>query len=357
MRRPYAIVLLLLACSPQPGAHVPQATATPRSAAPQRPPAVLTAPQASAHAADAGVDAGIADATVTNRGALPPAPTPPAPAKAPWGADSAKLLFAQSVCAAAVKRDRGRVRVGCRGCPPFGARGGHPDGTVAVNPTEFYEIQAVYSGGFTRRGADQALLQFVDCEEPDAGGGGLLLVEKAAGSWHYQPRYYEPMHFSYKCLTFDAEPGALFVCKDGFASGGIVQEYLRLHRFSDHAASWHSHSQLVYTESTAGAGCGYIGSDIPGSEMEAFHKKDLDQDGKEDLEVVVSFAFSPATKRRDERLEAICSRIRPGIDPMPTKEFMPKTTRVRLGFLFDGHTLHATSETKNWIAKLRQHRP
>src|SRR6187399_805168 len=94
------------------------------------------------------------------------------------GADGVqKLEIAASVCAAALKHDAGKLRVGCRACPPFDSTSG-PDGQIVVDPQQdFYEVEAVYLGSFTRTGAREAAAVMLGCE-PHAGNfGGTLLVE------------------------------------------------------------------------------------------------------------------------------------------------------------------------------------
>ncbi|MCK6537152.1 MAG: hypothetical protein L6Q84_29640 [Polyangiaceae bacterium] len=279
-------------------------------------------------------------------------PAPPPPAKAPPGADAQKLVFAQSVCAAAVRRQGSKVHVGCRGCPPFGEASPLPDGTIAENPAVFRELAAVHAGAFTGAGADQALLQLSGCHSMDDGGSGSVLVEKVESSWHYRPLLLLPEISAYQCVVFGAPSGAVLVCLDRFASGGHTRDTIVAHRFVAGVPPKHERESLVTANSMADAACGYVGMDIVGAEIRAMTAKDVDADGVADLRLDVSYSMSKADERRDRKLEALCRAIRPGIDRTPTERFMPKATRATVDFRFDGRRFVPTAGAAEWVDKL-----
>ena len=342
MRYHLVWALTALACSPAPRP----------GAASEPPPQPRSAPLASAAAPAAPVATPAPNDAGPPPAASPEVPVPPTPAKAPPHADERKLVFAQSVCAAAVQRHGGRVRVGCRGCPPFGEASPLPDGTIAESPAAFRELVAIHTGSFTRAGADQALLQLSGCHSMDQGGSGSLLVEKAEASWYYRPLLLAPELSADQCLVFGATLGALLVCRERFASGGHTRDEIVVHRFAAGPPPKHTRESLITAKSLADAACGYVGMDIVAAEVRTMSAKDVDADGLADLRLEVSYAMSKADERRDKKLEAVCRGIRPGIDRTPTERFMPKATRATVDFLFDGQRLVPTPAAKEWVEKL-----
>jgi hypothetical protein len=113
-----------------------------------------------------------------------------------------RLEVAASVCAPVVFHREGRLRVGCRSCPPFDASTG-PDGRIVVDPAddaELYELEALYAGSFTRPGAAEAAAVFAGCEPHAANWGGTLLVERRGAIW-VQVSYRSGFHPA-DCRTF-----------------------------------------------------------------------------------------------------------------------------------------------------------
>lgn len=109
----------------------------------------------------------------------------PALAKELGPSGRAKLEVAMSVCAASVRHKGGKLQVGCRACPPFQADTG-PDGKIAIDPkpdAEFYELEALYSGSFSKAGATEMAAVFSGCESHAENWGGTLLVERRGSVW------------------------------------------------------------------------------------------------------------------------------------------------------------------------------
>jgi len=106
------------------------------------------------------------------------------------------------MCPAAVVHDAGKLRVGCRTCPPFDASTG-PDGKVVVDPPqeeEFYELEALFDGNFTAPGKSQTAAAFRGCESHAENFGGTLLAERSGAVW-VQKSYRSGFHPA-SCKTF-----------------------------------------------------------------------------------------------------------------------------------------------------------
>ncbi len=154
------------------------------------------------------------DGPVVPPSELPQPTTELAKALGPTGLRT--LEVASSLCGAAVRRTAKGVAVGCRSCPPFTKKYG-PDGTIGevAKGDEFYELEHVTYGAFSRAGADEVAATFSGCE-PYAGnyGGTMLAARKAPGSpvWVAQ-RYYSGAHPS-RCEPLALRDGRqLLVCK------------------------------------------------------------------------------------------------------------------------------------------------
>ena len=118
-----------------------------------------------------------------------------------------KLEVAASICPAAVVRDAGKLRVGCRACPPFDASIG-PDGQVVIDPPReggFYELENLIDGSFTEPGKPEVAAVFSGCEPHVANWGGTLLAERQGAVW-VQKSYRSGFHPAL-CKTF-AKPDA-----------------------------------------------------------------------------------------------------------------------------------------------------
>jgi hypothetical protein len=115
------------------------------------------------------------------------------------------------VCPAAIQHDDGKVRVGCRACPPFGP-GSAPDGQVVSDPATFYPIEGVYPGSFTAPGVDQRAVVFAGCEPHSANYGGTLLVDVVSPGVFRAAGYYSGVH-PQSCRPYRRPDGRdLLVC-------------------------------------------------------------------------------------------------------------------------------------------------
>jgi hypothetical protein len=71
-----------------------------------------------------------------------------------------------------------RVHIGCRTCPPFEGPAAVSDGRIAVDGSDFYELELYVSGHFTDANADQRLAVFRGCEPHSSNWGGTLIAER-----------------------------------------------------------------------------------------------------------------------------------------------------------------------------------
>jgi hypothetical protein len=113
-----------------------------------------------------------------------------------------KLEVAASICPAAVLHDAGKLRVGCRTCPPFDASTG-PDGQVVIDPPlggGFYELENLFDGNFTEPGKSQIAAAFTGCEPHVGNWGGTLLAERQGAVW-VQKSYRSGFHPA-SCKSF-----------------------------------------------------------------------------------------------------------------------------------------------------------
>ena len=92
-----------------------------------------------------------------------------------------QIGFLSDVCNVAMHYETGgahRIHVGCRTCPPFEGPSAVSDGRIAVDGTEFYELELYLTGHFTAPTADQRLAVFRGCEPHSANWGGTLIAER-----------------------------------------------------------------------------------------------------------------------------------------------------------------------------------
>jgi hypothetical protein len=127
----------------------------------------------------------------------------------------AKLEVAASLCDATFRREGGKVRVGCRSCPPFSKQYG-PDGTIPESASgDLYELEHVTFGAFTRAGADEVAAVFSGCEPYAGNYGGTMIAERRekGGSVWVARAYHSGIHPA-SCEPFPLNDGRqLLVCE------------------------------------------------------------------------------------------------------------------------------------------------
>jgi hypothetical protein len=269
----------------------------------------------------------------------------------PAGADREKFALAASVCAVAVKHDKGKVLVGCRQCPPFEDAAALPDGKVAVDPEPFYALEAVVRGSFSRPASQQAALVFEGCEPHSSNYGGTLLVDKTVDGWN-------AVHYASAFHPRDCKP-----YRRGDARDILVCRYLDAHQstgtdsISTFNFSWVSLADpekgwdpiLSLSDDSSGACMGVPPWGFSASNVVDYGFRDLNGDGKLDLFIQVRRSSVPHSKELQDRLTKACERqLQAHPDSMPVVKpstFMPSPVTVTLEYLFDGTTFAPTAGT------------
>jgi len=265
-----------------------------------------------------------------------------------------KLEVAASVCSAALKHDAGKLQVGCRACPPFDRATG-PDGRVVVDPQEeFYEIEAVYPGSFTRTGAREAAVVMAGCE-PHAGNyGGTLLVEWAGGVW-LNKSYRSGFHPS-ECKLFGlAEARDILVCRWETDHQSHGHEMLDTYDFtlgSEEApdTGWERVLSLDDSSYVACFDPPEQRREIVADHIRAFHIEAPKQGAPARLVVDARFSHSARTARYDawcrELLRAMETDQR--VDQRGVLNFTPR----RLIFEWKGDRFEADANTRKRLREL-----
>jgi hypothetical protein len=349
MRAALLAACLILGCSPPSVANAPPVDLAPVPAqstaplqTPSAPPPIVPLPRDAAPAASAASSAAV----------HPPAgPKLPLPA-APAGADREKFSFAASVCAAAIKHDKGKVLVGCRECPPFESATSRPDGKVVEDPEPFYELEAVVPGSFSRSGSQQAALVFEGCEPHSSNYGGTLLVEKAVDGWnavHYASAFHPR-----DCKPFRRPDGRdMLVCRYLDAHQMTGTDSLSSFDFSaaspdDPEKGWDS--ILSLSDNSYGNCMGVPPWGFSASNIAAYGFRDVNGDGKPDLFIQIRRSSVPASKALEDRLAKSCEReIKAHPDSMPVVKpstFMPPPVTSTLEYLFNGTKFVPTAGTE-----------
>jgi hypothetical protein len=145
-----------------------------------------------------------------------------------------RFEFLRSLCPIALQRNQNRLLVGCRVCPPFDAA--PPDGMaleVGLDESEFFELEGLTSGSFTRVGADEAAAVFSGCESAAENRGGTVLAERRPdGLW--DSRAYKSGLHPNSCLAFKRpDRRDLLVCRWSYGHQGIGRHSLLVVDFAD----------------------------------------------------------------------------------------------------------------------------
>ncbi|MBI5534278.1 MAG: hypothetical protein HY898_16255 [Deltaproteobacteria bacterium] len=339
---------LVLACSaaPAPNAPQPEPVTPPTVSAPPSP--ATAAPSVAAPPAKDAAPAASASTGAASK--PPPGPRKPLPA-APAGADRERFSFAASVCAVAVKHDKGKVQVGCRECPPFESTASQPDGSVAVDPDSFFQLEAVVRGSFTRAGAEQAALVFEGCEPHSSNYGGTLLVEKAADGWnavHYASAFHPR-----ECKTFRRPDGRdILVCRYLDAHQTTGTDQISSFDFAqaspdDPEKGWDS--VLTVSDNSYSACMGTPPWGFSASNVVSYGFRDVNADGKPDLFIQVRRASVSYSKALEDKISKACQQqIKTNPDAMPVVKpstFLSAPVTVTLEYLFDGTKFVPTAAT------------
>ena len=147
---------------------------------------------------------------------------------------AAQVAFLSDLCAVALRYEAEgahRVSAGCRVCPPFEGANALPDGKIAVDGADFYELSALLAGHFTDAALEQRLAVFSGCESHAESYGGTLLAEQKDG--HFRQRsYFSGLH-PQACQAYRRPDGRdLAVCEFADAHQTISNDELSVIDFS-----------------------------------------------------------------------------------------------------------------------------
>jgi len=274
-------------------------------------------------------------------------PPPPPPRAAPFpGADLHKLVFVESVCAAAVNHLGGRIQVGCRACPPWDDPQARPDGRIVVDPDPFYRLHTVYLGSFTRPGAQQAALLLDGCEPIADGNGGTLIVEKSLTEWYWVPRGYHSGINPNQSIRLELSDRDILAAQDGLATGYESTDLVYTYDFKERKVT-----RLFGMHHQADGVChGQHDRKITNGSIQRFEVVDSNRDGLADLRVHLRYASITVTKALEAKIGALCAQlpanaIFKNVDP---DKYM-KASLVSLDFVQAGGKLAPTQATRKWL--------
>lgn len=335
-----ASLALLTACAGTPPAPPPPMDPPPPPPPASAAPVVSAAPSAQPSASAAA--------------AVEQAPLDPA-------ADREAVALVSALCPAAIHHDHGKVQVGCRACPPFGAEGGKPDGKVAVDPPEFYPMEARYPGAFTAPGKDEIAVVFQGCEPHAANYGGTQLVEKSGGSYK-AGAYYSGLHPE-SCKPYRRPDGRdLLVCRWADAHQGVGFSEVFSFDFTvakpdDIEKGFGAEVKVV---DNAFQLCMGVNPDdgVSQGSVNDYRFEDRNHDGKLDLVVELEHRHTAYSKALDKKIEKACKAEiarNPG-DPasLDASKLLGKPVKESVELLWDGKGFKASAKTEKLLKELQQ---
>lgn len=285
--------------------------------------------------------------------AAPPPQEPIDPA-----ADQDKLALVTSICPAAIQHREGKVRVGCRTCPPFEGDEAKPDGRVAIDPEQLFPVEALYRGSFSRPGADEIAAVFEGCE-PHAGNyGGTLFAEKTSDGYRVIT-YASGLHPA-SCQTYRRKDRRdVLVCQwsDAHQSTAFTQVLvydLARATADDPLKGW---EKLAHVETNGYSVCWGVSPEVgvEQGKVLGFRFEDRNGDGVPDVVVEVLHKKTPYSAAIDKAIQRKCAEAsarKP--DDMPSIDvaaLLGKPAKLTLEFLADGAGFKPTPKT----AALLQH--
>ena len=191
-RRMSVLLALLGACASAPRQRPPLKTPALSTAAVPKQEHVSKAADPTSTSAEASTGPRMLDAA--------PADLPPQIAE--------HVAFLSDICPVALHYDSelgSGVVAGCRTCPPFEGPGAAPDGKIAVDGEDFFQLELLVSGHFTRAQADQRLAVFNGCEPHSDNWGGSVLAESSAG--HFKSLSYASGIRPQRCKPYRRSDG------------------------------------------------------------------------------------------------------------------------------------------------------
>lgn len=300
---------------------------------------------------------------------ITPLPPPPpvvtaraAPAPAPVqepidpAADAAKLSVVRSLCKAAIKHDKDRVLVGCRSCPPFEGEG--TDGIVAVDPPDFWPLETLVRGSFSRPGADEVAAIFEGCEPHAANYGGTLFATKTA-TGYAATTYASGLHPEH-CETYRRKDGRdLLVCRwsDAHQSTAFTQVLaydLTRATADDPLKGW---SALATVSRNDYAVCWGVSPEVGvvQGKLLGFHFEDRNRDGLPDLVVDLTHRRTPLSPALDKRVQKACADAQaknPDDPRVDVPALVGEPAKETLELIFDGQGFRPTTKTAAILKRL-----
>jgi len=311
------------------------------------PPQVTSSAAASASAMPAPAVSASAVAPPTRP---PKAPLPAAPA----GVDAERFEVLASVCGVAMYMQDGKPQVGCRGAPPFDKPGLWPDGKIETKG-DLFEVcllSQFYKGSFSAAGKEQAILG-IDACNPDRANditpGSVLLAERGADGW----RLVDSMRGINieKCDIAKRKNGSFLVCGDNM--GAFGDGSLRWNFTLDFSKP-EKERVVIFSKIYKSAGISCMGSagldedrELTGVEEIKREFKDVNNDGFDDLRLIVERAHAKNTPALLKRVDAICKKN--GNTHFEEKVLLGKYKRFTLEFHGNETTLAPTPETKKLL--------
>lgn len=273
-------VLLAIGCPAPPPPPPPSVVVEP-------PPAPTIVPAASATASAAPVRA--------------PAPIDPA-------ADKDKLAVVRALCPAAIQHHEGKVRVGCRACPPF--EDAPPDGEVAVDPESFFPLLQLYRGAFSKPGADEVAAVFDGCEPHAANYGGTVFAEKTPTGYR-MITYASGLHPASCEVYHRPDKRDLLVCQwsDAHQSTGFMQVLsydLTQAKADDPLTGW---KQLVTVSDNSYSVCWGVSPEagVMQGRVLGFRFEDRNGDKVPDVVVDIEHRTTPYSPALDKAIQKKCA--------------------------------------------------
>ena len=280
------------------------------------------------------------------------------------GPDGLRALeVAASVCSAAVATKDGKLRVGCQSCPPF-SRDTGPNGTVEVLPdnADFYPLEAVHFGSFTKAGADEVAAVFAGCE-PYAGnyGGTLLASRDKAKSPVWVARSYRSGFHPETCKPYRLPDGHSALLCQWTTGKQTSSDLLDLYDFTagdetDVEKGW---SNVFATSSDTFSSCinGVLpGASVVAGNIDAFRL--VRQAGALDkVEVDVTFGAA----KPDGPFRAGCDKLLAELEKPDSKGFdlrkvIPRQ-KLKLTLVWDGNALVLDAASKGRWQALQPKQP
>jgi hypothetical protein len=267
-----------------------------------------------------------------------------------------KLEVAASVCAAAVRGKGDKARVGCRSCPPFDGTQGSTrhvaildePGASGVATSDFFELELVLSGSFSRAGAKEAAAVFDGCEPHSENWGGTLLVEWKGSAW--APVSYRSGFHPAECVVVPASGlHDVLVCSWGSTHQGHTVWLLDVYDFTrgDSAQPERGWDRLLTLRDDALASCWDDGD--PTISVGSIDRLSVSAPGASPTRVLVDVSFG--SERKTTNVKAECRAALEQGDQSVRVGGAITRTKTRLEFERHGNHIVPSAASKVFIER------